>query len=208
MEFLIFLITAVVSFLGSVQLGSVNLAVIQTTLNKNFSAGLMVAIGGCLPEIIYATLALEGLAFIQQNQSWLDILNILMIPIFGTIGIIYFLQKSPDPSLPKASTSNHKTNFLKGFLLALINPELLPFWFFISVYLNKYIAIDSVAAKIAFVSGAVAGAFGILYLFALISSRKQQKIQQLLRNYPINKIIGIIFMVLALFQLVKIYFLK
>ncbi|RYU91838.1 LysE family translocator [Emticicia agri] len=203
MEFLIFLLTAIISFLGSVQLGSVNLAVIQTTLNKNFSAGVSVAIGGSLPEIIYSALALEGLLFIQQNQSLLDTLNLLMIPVFLVIGLFYFFQKNPEVAAPVSAPDSQKADFLKGFVLGIINPQVLPFWFFIAVYLNKHIAINSFATKAAFVAGAVTGAFAILYLFALVSSRQQQNIQKLLRGYPINRVIGIIFLALALFQLIK-----
>ncbi|MBA4849268.1 LysE family translocator [Emticicia sp. BO119] len=203
MEFLIFLLTATISFLGSIQLGSVNLAVIQTTLSKNFSAGVSVAIGGSIPEIIYSALALEGLLFIQQNQSFLDKLNLLMIPVFIVMGIVYFFQKNPDVNIATATPVNLKVNFLKGFSLGMVNPQILPFWFFISVYINKYIVISSLATKSAFILGAVTGAFGILYLFAFISNRQQLKIQKLLKGYPINRAIGLIFLILALFQVIK-----
>lgn len=205
MELPIFLLTAIISFLGSVQLGSVNLAVIQTTLNKNFSAGVAVAIGGSIPEIFYSALALEGLLIIQQNQSLLDTLNLLMIPVFIIMGIVYFFQKNPDVNIAVSTPTNRKVNFLKGFTLGMINPQVLPFWFFMSVYINKYIAINSFATKSAFVLGAVTGAFGILYLFAFISSRQQQNIQKLLRGYSINRVIGLIFLALALFQIIKIW---
>ncbi len=206
MEFLIFLLSAIISFLGSVQLGSVNLAVIQTTLNRNLSAGILVAVGGCLPEILYSALALEGLLFIRQNQSLLNTLNLLMIPVFLIMAIVCFFQKTPDAKIPTHITTNRKADFLKGLSLGMINPQVLPFWFFMSVYINKYIAVSTLAAKSAFVMGAAAGAFGILYLFALVSSRQRHHIRRLLRGYPINRVIGVIFFCLALFQIIKTYY--
>lgn len=51
---LLFCISAFASFLGSLQLGPVNLAVIQKTLNKGIKLAFFLAAGGCLPEFIYS----------------------------------------------------------------------------------------------------------------------------------------------------------
>ena len=82
MDFLLFSFVTLISFAGSIQLGAVNLAVVQTTLNRNFSAGILVAVGGSIPEFIYSFLALKGLFFVQKNQFILDILNFTIIPVF------------------------------------------------------------------------------------------------------------------------------
>ena len=52
----IFLITAGISFAGSLQLGIVNTEVIKAALYKNKKAAQLTALGGSLPEIIDAVI--------------------------------------------------------------------------------------------------------------------------------------------------------
>lgn len=199
---LIFLITAIISFAGSIQLGAVNLSVIQTTLNRGFRAGILVSIGGSLPEMFYAILALEGNQFLQKHQNFIQILEILIIPIFFGIGLFNIFQKTkPIEELPK---QNHSADFLKGLTLSMLNPQLLPFWLLILVSLNSYFMLNDLLTKSAFVVGTAAGAFVILYFFARLSLRYKSQILKILQHYPLNKIIGYIFIVLALWQLFRI----
>ena len=59
MDFIIFSLVALISFAASIHIGAVNLAVVQATLNRNLSAGILVAVGGSIPEFIYSFLALK-----------------------------------------------------------------------------------------------------------------------------------------------------
>jgi len=98
MDFILFLLVALISFIGSVQIGAVSMAVIQTTLSRNLSAGVWVALGGSIPEFIYSFIALKSLFFLQQHQSIIDALNMLIIPVFLLLGLWSFFQKPSDDS--------------------------------------------------------------------------------------------------------------
>ncbi len=67
----ILLTTAAISFVGSIQVGPVNLTVIQTVLQRRLKDGILVALGGCVPELFYAAAAVWA-------GMWLD-----RILIFG-----------------------------------------------------------------------------------------------------------------------------
>jgi threonine/homoserine/homoserine lactone efflux protein len=191
MDFVLFLVVALISFVGSIQIGAVSMAVIQTTLSRNRSAGIWVALGGSIPEFIFSFIALKGLLFLQHNQSIIDWLNILIIPIFLLLGLFSLFQKDFD--------------FAKGFSLGMINPQLLPFWFFSLVYISKYFSINTLSAKIAFVLGTGAGAFAILVVFAQLTHRYHLSIRKVLKNYPINRLMAFVFIGLALIQAIKIF---
>jgi threonine/homoserine/homoserine lactone efflux protein len=205
MDIVLFFIVAAISFVGSIQIGAVNMAVVQTTLNRNLSAGILVAIGGSIPEFIYSFLALRGLFFIQKNQATLDFLNILIIPVFIVIGLFYLFNKESETVSNKSLNGDKKVNFFKGFSLGMLNPQLLPFWFFILVYLDKYFIINDLSAKYAFVLGTGIGALGILLLFAFTANRFDKQIKNFLRRFSMNIIMGAIFIILALIQIIKIY---
>lgn len=205
MDFVLFLVVASISFIGSIQIGAVSMAVMQTTLSRSRSAGVWVALGGSIPEFIFSFIALKGLLFLQHNQSIIDWLNILIIPIFLLLGLYNFFQKETN-SAEEAITENQKNfDFAKGFSLGMLNPQLLPFWFFSLVYISKYFSINTLSAKYAFVLGTGVGAFAILIVFAQLTHRYNLRIKEMLKNYPINRLMGFIFICLALIQTIKVF---
>jgi threonine/homoserine/homoserine lactone efflux protein len=205
MDFILFFIVVLISFAGSIQIGAVNLAVVQTTLNRNLSAGILVAVGGSIPEFIYSFMALKGLFFIQKNQKIIDSMNLLIIPVFIVVGLFYLFKKNNVSANLKPLDNDKKINFFKGFSLGMLNPQLLPFWFFMIVYLNKYFIVNDLTARCAFVLGAGVGAFGILSIFAFTAHRFDKQIKTFLRRFSINTLMGYVFILLALIQIIKIY---
>ena len=65
----VFLVVSVISFVGSIHPGTVNLAVVQTTLGHSRRAGLYLALGGSLPELVYSLLAVNGLMLLTQTPG-------------------------------------------------------------------------------------------------------------------------------------------
>ncbi|MDZ7934308.1 MAG: LysE family transporter [Emticicia sp.] len=205
MDFVLFLVVALISFVGSIQIGAVSMAVIQTTLSRSRSAGIWVALGGSIPEFIFSFIALKGLLFLQHNQSIIDWLNILIIPIFLLLGLYSFFQKEPDNEEGLIIESQKNFDFAKGFSLGMINPQLLPFWFFSLVYISKYFSINTLSAKYAFVLGTGVGAFAILVVFAQLTHRYHLRIKKVLKNYPVNRLMAFVFIGLALIQAIKVF---
>ncbi len=205
MDFIIFSLVALISFAGSIHIGAVNLAVVQATLNRNLSAGILVAIGGSIPEFIYSFLALKGLFFVQKNQFILEILNLSVIPIFLVMGISNLFQKQVNTIENKPQISTKNIDFIRGFSLGMLNPQLLPFWFFILIYLSKFFVISSLPTKYAFVLGTGIGAFAILFIFARLAHRYDKHIRKLLQKYSVNRVMGYFFISLALMQIVKVF---
>ncbi len=205
MDLIIFLVVAAISFAGSIHIGAVNLAVVQATLNRNISAGILVAFGGSIPEFIYSFIALKGVFFLKDNQFLLSWLNLLIIPVFLLMGVVYLFQKESGNVDKIPLMGRNKLNFLKGFSLGMLNPQLLPFWFFMLIFLGKYFSINDLSTKYAFVLGTGMGAFAILALFAYLANQYKSYINQLLRNCSVNRLMGYLFISLALMQIIKVF---
>ncbi len=205
MDFILFLLVVLISFVGSIQLGAVSMAVIQTTLSRSRSAGIWVALGGSIPEFIFSFIALKGLLFLQQNQSIIDWLNLLIIPIFLLLGLYNFFQKEADNDEETVIENSKNFDFAKGFSLGMLNPQLLPFWFFSLVYISKYFSINTLSAKYAFVLGTGVGAFAILTVFAQLTHLYHLRIRKILQNYSINRLMSFVFISLALIQAIKFF---
>lgn len=202
---LIFVATFAVSFAGSVQLGPVNLAVIQASLNRSFNVALWLALGGCLPEIAYAWIALKSVHFFEQYPDIQSIISTALIPIFVLIGI-FTLQKKPSNQTIQQPKYGKRISVMKGFLLALLNPQLLPFWAVILMYFNgfSFLKISTLSHQVAFLLGTALGALGILVVFAFVAHRQKERLLQYIQPRRVNQIIGWIFIGLAIIQAIKL----
>jgi threonine/homoserine/homoserine lactone efflux protein len=198
----ILLLTTLISFAGSVQPGPVNLAVVQTTLTRNFKTGIWVALSGTFPEIIYTIAALKSYAFLAKHQVIFEVLDLATIPFFLIAGF-YSFYSSPE-SDQKRTVSTGRKEVFKGFAAGILNPQLLPFWLVVLVYLNSFFRMETFGSQLSFVLGAAMGAFLILLLFACLAHRFQEKLPGLFSRYPLNKVIGLFFISMSLFQTCKI----
>lgn len=201
---LVFLATAAISGAGSVQLGAVNLMVVQTTLHHSRRAGFWGALGGCLPELFYAALAVWAAMWLNQHSSVLVFLQWGVVPVLGILAIITY-QTPEKPPLENLQTT-HKQPFFKAFALGMVNPQLFPYWLLMLVQLGNYdlLRVETPIEQTAFVLGTACGAFAMLVFFAYFTERKKDKILLLFRKININKLLGILFGLLALGQLIKL----
>lgn len=204
MDFLyIFLLTSFISFAGSIHLGPVNLMVIEQSMNRNLKSAIWVGIGGSLPELFYAWVALAGLSFLKGHPELLRTLNYIVVPVFFVLGC-YFIGKRK--TLKKEMEKRGSQSFVKGVLLAFLNPQLLPFWLGTLIYLNSLVLINNTTIKIAFVFGTAFGAFIILMLYAFLAYWKSQSINKYLSRFNFDRIIGWSFWCLAGIKMVQFLF--
>ncbi|SMO77543.1 LysE family translocator [Solitalea koreensis] len=199
----IFAIAFIASFIGSIQLGPVNLTILQTSVNKNFTAAFYAAVGGCLPEIIYAAIAVAGTSLIAPDGWFMKYAGFIMVPLLLGLGIHKIRSKSTTEETKLDLPDSKVGDFSKGFMLSILNPLLLPYWSSVLIYNTSLnvISLDNPIDKTLFVFGAAAGALGLLMLFAWFGHWKKEKINKLV-NGNINKSIGYIFIALAGIQLV------
>jgi threonine/homoserine/homoserine lactone efflux protein len=200
---LIFLITAFISFMGSVQLGPVNLAIMQDVLNGRKKAGLIIGAGVCLPEFIYSAFALFASAWLLKRHTLLVTLEWAIVPVMIGLGILNMFKKKKQEEISEKGKS---TDFFKGFILSALNPQLLPFWLAILVMLNGYefFRITTIADKLCFVAGTGAGEFGLISLVVWLTARHREFLLSKLHKWNLNKVFGWFFIVLALVQALKL----
>lgn len=212
---LIFSITFIISFAGSFHPGPLNMSVIQNTLKKNLRAGLWMTFGGVIPEMIYGILAVEGLKIFEQYPLIFEIMQWAVLPVLLFVGWNYLKPKKVLSEAPTATDIKTEPkisvgtgDIFRGFILSLLNPQLLPFWLIILINYQNYdvLRIEELFDKIAFVLGASAGAFLLNYLCALIANQKRGLIFEYLSQRMFDKIMGWTFIIIALIQALKLLF--
>lgn len=209
-EFVILLfLTAAISFWGSLQLGPVNLTVLHTAVVHGKKEARLVALGGIVPEMIYATLAIVAQNLLTQFDNALFYLEVAVGPIFIIVGLAYIFQKNK----PNADLKNVELKvqspigfFTKGFAMGALNPQLLPFWLIIlSFYSKNNLYHSEYGEMIGFIFGSAIGAFAILWLFIFIGNKFKDFINGKI-GHRIKIIIGVLFLIIGIIQ--TIMFLK
>ncbi len=163
---LLFIIATIASFIGSLQAGLVNTAVLAHTVQRGPEAGRRMAIGGSLPELLYA-----GVAYLFANAV-LDLLGIGQERIGTAVGVVligmgvYFTFVFK-PRFDPAQMEVKATGVRRGLVLGLANPQLVLFWCGVVLALHAYgIKGQGLLGMAAFALGAFTGA--IILLFQLV----------------------------------------
>ncbi|GAB3641268.1 LysE family translocator [Spirosoma arcticum] len=201
---LLFVIVSVISFAGSIHPGTVNLAVVQTTLNQSRRAGLWLALGGSLPEIGYSALAAGGLMLLPMGSIWTVVLSYISIPVLLGAGVASLRQKPV--VLNALTTAGAAFPFWKGVALGGTNPQLLPFWSAVWLYLSAHMLVPNgqPGSQWVFALGTAAGAFGLLVGVVWLADWQRQRVVQYLNGPWLNRLTGGMFIGMALWQMVRV----
>ncbi len=202
--FYTFILAFIISFVGSIQPGPVNLAVITSSFQKHYRNAIFIAIGGSLPEFIFCFIAFKASNLIVRWQHLFYYFQIIMAILLLIVGLYLWFNKS------KITLKTTKQNgFLLGTVLALLNPQLIIFWATVITYIhvNNVFNLNIVEAKFVlfyFSAGATIGAFSLHCLLIYLSKYFVNVPLKLFFCYA-DKTIAIIFVVLAIIQIVKLF---
>lgn len=205
MEFLIyFTVGVLVTFVGAIPLGTVNISVINTTLKADARNAMKIAFAAGIAEIIISFYALHCSvvvsSFIDMNQ-WIQVMIAIILFLIG--GILFFKKQ-------KASREKKfkMSKYITGLFLGLLNPPVLVYWLFMITYLNKndfHLNMNSsLAILFVFFSGVYLGKLLTLYGYSRFSILIKNKVQNIAT--VINRVIGVLLLVIGCVQLLKFLF--
>lgn len=193
----------VACFIGGLPLGIINMSVVNITIKQSSKSAYQFALGSSLVEIFEASvaiifgLAIEG--YLRHNQ----LVQFIIFFVFVLLGI-YFLLKKAKPVFYDSPASNKSGEFIKGIMVALLNPQAIPFWLFALAFLAPYHIIDFIGANLYFFLGGVfVGKLLALVLFN--KGAKYIKSHMSLSSRIIDKTMGGIFIIIGVIQAFKFY---
>lgn len=190
-----------IGFAGSLSFGPINLCVVDTTVRHNLRAGIWFAAAAALVESLQASVAIyfgQFYPLFLRRYPWI---HIVILVFFVGLGLT-FLRRSSAGESPKVKDGSGR-HFFHGLVIALMNPQGIPFWIFILAYLQsaQMFEINSNVSRpglALFLSGVILGKFAALALFGLLSNvinRRTAFLQQWT-----DKITGGILIALGLLQ--------
>ncbi|GHB59322.1 LysE family translocator [Persicitalea jodogahamensis] len=202
---LLFGVTLVVSFVGSLQLGPANLAVIHTGLTNGLAASRRTALGGALPELLYAGLAAYTVVGLKEVMEWPYLRWIVNFALLG-VGGYWLLQKNASVKYePPYGKNTHRAALLRGLVAGVLNPQLYPFWVLVLAGYHNYplLSVQTPIDAVVFAMGSAAGALGLLVMVAWLTARHRENILRKLTKWPVQRILGGLLVFLALIGLIR-----
>ena len=202
----VLLLGILVSFLGQLPLGNVNIAATQLNVQESQKNAWKFAAGLVVIEVIYLRLALTGINWVIRNKLLFVILGWTTVLLFLILGIASFIAARNQSQDKKALLLNNKLDrFLLGLSISAANPVQIPFWVTWSLYLINGKMLHPVASEYNFFTlGAGVGTLGGLAVYIYGGKWAIQKIKA--NNKSLNMFMGVVFIVVAFLQLYKMVY--
>ncbi len=173
---LFFLVATLASFIGSLQAGVVNTAVLAHTIKWGRHAGRRMAIGGAIPEFIYAGVAFLGADWLVEALGLgTRGITVVVASILLVLGVYFVLIYHPRPAAP--GEDKLTGDLRRGVLLGMANPQLLLFWCGVRLMVIAWgMTGEGVLDLLAFSLGAFTGAIILLMILVRMGVRAQEKL--------------------------------
>jgi threonine/homoserine/homoserine lactone efflux protein len=198
----IFLTGMFISFLGSLPLGTLNVAIMQIAISDGLRPAVLFGLGSLLAEVVYVRLSLIAMDWIRKQQRIFKILEWVTLIIVVALAVSSFyaaLHPTVEKNVILSSTLNR---FVLGLMMSALNPVQIPFWFgWSTVLFTKKILEPKNSHYNSYIFGIALGTLmgNCVFIFGgkLLASKVNNN------QHVINWIIGGIFALTALIQLWK-----
>jgi threonine/homoserine/homoserine lactone efflux protein len=118
-----------ISFLGTLPLGTLNIAGMQIAITDGVSPAMYFVLGALLVEMIYVRISLVAMNWVFKHKQlfrWLEWISIVIVLALAVSSFI----AAADPVVKKnvlLSSGIHR--FWLGVMMSALNPVQIPFWF-------------------------------------------------------------------------------
>ena len=193
-----------ISFLGSLPLGPLNLITTYVSVSKGTGAGFAFAAGCILSELVFVRLAVISMDWISKRQQLFKALEWITIIIILTLAVFSFIAAIRQTGFTSAIPANIKFPFWYGVAISALDPMKIPFWFLWSTFLlSKGILILESNFYNYYTAGIGAGSILGFMLFIYGGSYFIGSIKS--NQYIINWIIGAVLMATAIIQVYRLF---
>jgi len=192
-----------VSFLGSLPLGTLNVAAMQISVQESIHNAILFSLGSLTVEMVYVRISLVGINWVRRQKKLFRYMEWITVAIVLALAIGSFAAAMKPHAAKNVVLNNNINRYALGVMLSAINPVQIPFWFGWSTVLftknilapkNSFYNLYIVGIGIGTLLGNFVFIFGGKWIVTMLNGN-----QNLL-----NWIIGGIFTVTAVIFLIKI----
>ncbi|MEO6732807.1 MAG: LysE family transporter [Ferruginibacter sp.] len=192
-----------ISFLGSLPLGTLNIAAMQIGIQESIKDAVWFSVGSLVVEMIYVRISLVGIDWVRKRQKLMKAMEWITLIIITALAVGSFIAAAKHAEAKNVLLHNNIHRFLLGMFMCAINPVQIPFWFgWSTVLFTKKILqpipshynIYILGIGIGTLMGNCTFIFGGKWMVERIANSQQY----------LNWVIGGIFTITALIQFIKI----
>ncbi len=125
----IFFTGMLVSFLGSLPLGTLNVAAMQIAVSDGIRSAIFFSLGSLLVEMIYVRISLIAMDWIRRQDRLIKILEWLTLLIVLALAASSFYAALHPGTQKNIVLSSPMPKFLLGVTMCALSPIQIPFWF-------------------------------------------------------------------------------
>lgn len=188
------------SYLGSIPPGTLNLTVLQMSLEGKARAAFRFSLAAAFVEYPYAFIAVKSEELILSSPAIVDNFELIAVLVMLILALFNLLSKPGPSSFVKITESG----FRKGMLLSILNPLAIPFWIGVTAYLKEmhWVKVNSTIEVAIYVLGISVGTFLLLATLILVGN----KIAVFFKHSSVvQKIPGIVFLILAAYAFLNYF---
>jgi threonine/homoserine/homoserine lactone efflux protein len=201
--FKIFLWGTLVSFLGSLPLGTLNVAAMQIGIQESIKQAMYFSFGSLLVEMIYVRISLIGIDWVRKQEKLMRIMEWVTLAIVLALAAgSFYAALSAGENVKNPILDNNMNRFLLGALGCAVNPVVIVFWFgWSTVLFTKKILLPQNAHYNSYIVGIGLGTLAGNCVFIFGGNFLYEKIHG--AEHYMHWFIGGVFALTAIIQLVK-----
>jgi len=119
----------IVSFLGSLPLGTLNVAAMQISVQENIRNAILFSLGSLTVEMIYVRVSLVGINWVRRQKKIFRWMEWIALAIVVALAIGSFAAAMQPHEAKNVMLNNNINRFILGIMLSAISPMQIPFWF-------------------------------------------------------------------------------
>lgn len=191
-----------ISFLGSLPLGTLNIASMQISISDGAWAAMLFSLGSLIAEMIYVRLSLVAMDWVRKNEFFFKILEWVTLVIVLALAISSFHAAMSPSENESVFLSSDLPKIVLGFAMSAVSPAQIPFWFGWSTVLLAKKILRPISKHYNFYIigiglGTLIGNCVFIFGGRLVATKLQNSHQ------AINIVIGCIFLITAVIQIWK-----
>lgn len=193
-----------VSFLGSLPLGTLNVAAMQISITDGIRPAVLFSCGSLLAEIIYVRISLVAMDWVRRQEKIFKVLEWITLAIVVALAVSSFYA-AINPSVEEnVVLSSTLPRFWLGVVMSALNPVQIPFWFgWSTVLFTKKVLLPRNNHYNSYIIGIGLGTLIGNCVFIFGGQFAANRLNN--NQHILNWVIGGIFTITAIIQLWKIF---
>jgi len=191
-----------ISFLGSLPLGTLNIAAMQISISDGVIQAMQFSLGSLLAEMIYVRLSLVAMDWVRKREFLFKMLEWITLAIVLILAASSFYAAMSPTVKENVFLSSPLPKIILGFSMSAVSPAQIPFWFgWSTVLLTKKILLPLNNHYNFYIVGIGLGTLigNCVFIFGgrIVADKLKNS------HHIINWAIGAIFLITAIIQIWK-----